>query len=124
MTKDDLRKLKKATELVDMCLNNLEKIPQNFEQASKAHSVISTHRSSFYHIFYDGSNISPLFLHLMPVDKMNSLIALLNVMAFAQMSSSNGTISSDRVTLRINDLMTLLKEFRDILSASLMRDSF
>ncbi|MBO6243623.1 MAG: hypothetical protein J6O41_03535 [Clostridia bacterium] len=130
MIKNDLRKLRKARELVNICLEKIrEQKKHGIDTHMYVYQVIVSYRSLFYNIFYeDHFRIDSLFTYIFPIDKFNNFSNVLKIISTANGSSSsnNGIIisSSFGLQIQINILEKLLEELSTILKDALKQESY
>ena len=127
MIKEDVRKVKKAAEMISKCKEEIDKVPLTDSATNLIFGIVCGHKRSFYHLFYDQpSHIDPLFMYLMPIERMDSFIDLLDVLSSATYASSQdggALISFKQTKLSISSLKNLLKEFEDVLNNSFKSES-
>ena len=85
MIKNDLRKLRKARELVNICLEKIrEQKKHGIDTHMYVYQVIVSYRSLFYNIFYeDHFRIDSLFTYIFPIDKFNNFSNVLKIISTA-----------------------------------------
>ena len=85
MTKNEMRKVKKGIELLDLLIKELNE--------SQSLDVVFNRRSTFYHIFYNGEKLDDVFLFLLPVEAIEDVSKVLNAIKSAIGTTNGGKAS-------------------------------
>ncbi len=106
MNRNEIRKIKKGISLIQLLLYKLDK-------SNNLNEVFNV-RSSFYHIFFDNNRLDETFLMLFPVDEIEFLTQILDVIKSAsstgskEILSSWGKVSFDHLVMGLNRIKELL----------------
>lgn len=112
MTKNELRRLKKGIDLIDLLLKDVK--------ASQSAAPVLRHRNSFYHLFFNNTRIEELFLFLIPIDRLEDMTRFLSTV-----QSANGTIGTQLTSVNgmgsvtYVQLVSLLEELQGYLQSAL-----
>lgn len=128
MKQDERRRLRKARDLLEVYLREIQGISVGRAMtADGLFDIVSRHRSSFYQLFFASpTNIDPLLLFYLPVERMDAFVDAIHVLASAIWCSSMGgqsIIASDRVKMEAARLVQSIHSLRDLLSQVLDRAS-
>lgn len=121
MKQDERRRLRKARDLLEMYLQQIHCIQgEKSIVANKIFNVVLGHRSSFYQLFFASpTNIDPMILFHLPMERMDALVDTIQVLAFASHCATSGEklmIDSDRVEIETFSLVRRIGLLRGILS--------
>ena len=117
MTKNELRKIKKGIQLIDLLINRLSE--------SKSFDPIFEVRNTFYHIFYDGNKLDDLFVFLFPIEQIENISRI-----FRAIQTAAGTgpdfISgpSGGINITVPDLISNLNTINYYLKQAIAQNSF
>ena len=117
MTKNELRKIKKGIQLIDLLINRLSE--------SKSFDPIFEVRNTFYHIFYDGNKLDDLFVFLFPIEQIENISRI-----FRAIQTAAGTgpdfISgpSGGINITVPDLISNLNTINYYLKHAIAQNSF
>ena len=117
MTKNELRKIKKVIQLIDLLINRLSE--------SKSFDPIFEVRNTFYHIFYDGNKLDDLFVFLFPIEQIENISRI-----FRAIQTAAGTgpdfISgpSGGINITVPDLISNLNTINYYLKQAIAQNSF
>ncbi|MFB2009365.1 hypothetical protein ACEVJK_00890 [Flintibacter sp. P01028] len=117
MTKNELRKIKKGIQLIDLLINRLSE--------SKSFDPIFEVRNTFYHIFYDGNKLDDLFVFLFPIEQIENISRI-----FRAIQTAAGTgpdfISgpSGGINITVPDLISNLNTINHYLKQAITQNSF
>ncbi len=117
MTKNELRRLKKGIDLIDLLLRDIK--------SSHSVSPVLQQRNSIYHLFYNNGRIEELFLFLIPIDKLNYMTSFLSTLQYASGTSDTSLISSSgmgRITYQ--QAVSSLEELQGYLRSALSSHGF
>ena len=117
MTKNELRKIKKGIQLIDLLINRLSE--------SKSFDPIFEVRNTFYHIFYVGNKLDDLFVFLFPIEQIENISRI-----FRAIQTAAGTgpdfISgpSGGINITVPDLISNLNTINYYLKQAIAQNSF
>ena len=99
MTKNELRKIKKGIQLIDLLINQLSE--------SKSLNPIFEVRNTFYHIFYDGNKLDDLFVFLFPIEQIENISRILRAIQTAAGIGPDFIFASGgRINITVPDLIS------------------
>lgn len=117
MTKNELRKIKKGIQLIDLLINQLSE--------SKSLNPIFEVRNTFYHIFYDGNKLDDLFVFLFPIEQIENISRILRAIQTAA-GIGPGFIfaSGGKIDITVPDLISDLNTINYYLKQAIAQNSF
>lgn len=104
MNKNEIRKIKKGIDLLDLVLKDLKTVNGNTENIFPM-----LRRNSFYHLFYNENRIDELFLAIIPTKELEYLSRILSIVR-----SANGFVTGGYENAKISGVYggdILLPEF-------------
>lgn len=115
MTKNEIRRLKKGVELIELLLNDIK--------TTNDLRVVFNRRDSFHHIFYNENRLDELFLSIFPIDYLEKISMVLSIIKLAN-STTGDEILSSRGGIRKNELISSLEYINSYLKQSIGTHGF
>jgi hypothetical protein len=116
MTKNEIRRLKKGIELIELLLNEIK--------TSNNVTSVFKRRDSFHHVFYNGNRLDELFLYIFPVEKLEHISGILSAIETASGSVGDELLSYGGRETKKEELVSSLETINFYLQQSITSQGF
>ncbi|WP_342553720.1 TIR domain-containing protein [Paenibacillus sp. FSL R7-0652] len=104
MNKNEIRRLKKGKDLIEVLLNDIK--------TSGKLSAVFNRRDSFHHIFYNENRFDEVFLSIFPIERLEIISSVLHTIKTAISSSGNLISGYNRIEIKKDELISILEEIK------------
>ena len=116
MTRNENRRLRKALELIQWLLKEVD-LKNNL-------GAVHDRRDTFHHIFFNGDRLDELFLYIFPVDRIEEISRMLNILKSVCGSGNNEVNSYYSTRIKKDNLISLLNEVRQYIEQAIAEHGF
>lgn len=116
MTKNEIRRLKKGIELIELLLNEIK--------TSNDINSVFRRRDSFHHVFYNGDRIDELFLYIFPVEELEHISMILSVIETANIATGDELRNYEGRKIKKDMLISSLETINSYLKETISSRGF